>query len=141
MIARRSSASSSASRSISACGCGSLDRGVQRQRRQRPAAFQPMRRSRVIDQNAAHQLRGDPEKVRPILPLHVPLVDQLEVGLVHERGALERVIGALAREIPAGNRPELPVDERHQPFERLRAAILPLDQQLGDLRRSGHGEG
>jgi hypothetical protein len=58
--------------------------------------------ARVIDQKAAHHPRPDGDEVGPALPARAGLVDQLEVGLVHERGGLEGVSGALAAHIGAG---------------------------------------
>ena len=49
-------------------------------------------RARVIDQGAAHHVRGDGEEVRAVLPLHAALIDQLEVHVVHQDRALQGVL-------------------------------------------------
>jgi len=52
--------------------------------------------ARVIDQDASHHLGCDPEKVCPALPIYRTLLDQLQIGLMHQRGWLQRVVAALA---------------------------------------------
>jgi len=101
---------------------------------------------RIVQENPAHQPRGDREKVRAVAPVDAPLIDELHIRLVDERGGLKHVIAPLAREMPRRDDAQLVVDERHQPVERLAVASLPLLQQLGNLRRrrggfgiSGHG--
>ena len=39
----------------------------------------------MIDEQPPHHVRRDGEEVRAVLPPHAALVDQLQVGLVHER--------------------------------------------------------
>ena len=88
--------------------------------------------ARVVHQDAPHHLRRDAEEVRAVLPLDAPLADQLEVRLVDERRALQRVADRFSRQVPSRNRAQLLVDERHQLIERLLAAVLPGDQQPRD---------
>ena len=54
--------------------------------------------ARVIDQNPAHELRGDSEEVASVLPPHV-LSNQAKVSLMHEGGGLKYVVGPLALQI------------------------------------------
>ena len=51
--------------------------------------------ARVVDEDASHQLRGDAEKMRAVLPAYVTLIDQLHERFVDERGRLERVLRPL----------------------------------------------
>lgn len=51
--------------------------------------------ARMVDQNAAHDLRSDAKEVGSILPLDV-LIDKLQIGLIHQRGCLQGVVFALA---------------------------------------------
>jgi hypothetical protein len=37
----------------------------------------------VIDEDPAHQLSGDREEVRSILPLRLPLIHELQVKLIY----------------------------------------------------------
>jgi hypothetical protein len=61
----------------------------------------------VIDQDAAHHARGKPEELRAISPVGGPLVDQPEVGLVHEGRRLESMVRALAGQEMPGEAAEL----------------------------------
>jgi hypothetical protein len=38
----------------------------------------------VVDENPAHQVRGDPKEVRTVLPVDVSLARPLQVGLADE---------------------------------------------------------
>lgn len=51
---------------------------------------------RVIDQDAAHDMRGNRKKVGAVLPVHPALIDELQVGLVHERGGGQGMVGTFA---------------------------------------------
>src|SRR5918993_2740058 len=55
--------------------------------------------ARVIDEDAAHHLRRDAEEVRPVLPLHLRLIDEPQVGFVDERGRLQGVALSLAAQV------------------------------------------
>ena len=57
---------------------------------------------------------------------------QADVGLVHERRRLQRVIAALAPQIGGGPLAKLLVDERHQILARLQIASPPCLEQLTD---------
>jgi hypothetical protein len=46
------------------------------------------RRSGVIDESAPQQARRHAKEVRSVTPFDMPLIDQANVGLVHERGWL-----------------------------------------------------
>ena len=58
------------------------------------AAFVTLMRAGVVNQDAAHGLRGDSEEVGFALPVDPGLVDQFHVGFVDEGGGLERVVVA-----------------------------------------------
>ena len=68
----------------------------------------------VIDQDAAHQLGRHREEVRTVLPHGAPLIDETEIGLVHEGRRLQRVVRALAPKAQGGAPPQLAVDGGHQ---------------------------
>jgi hypothetical protein len=42
-------------------------------------------RSAVIDRKTAHDAGSNREEVCPVLPLHLALIDQFEIGLVDQR--------------------------------------------------------
>src|SRR5688572_30690537 len=68
----------------------------------------------IVQQDAPHDLRGDSEKVSAILPADVPLIHQLEIGFVDERGGLKGMAGPLAAELAAGDALQLVVNQRGQ---------------------------
>ena len=69
----------------------------------------------MVDENAAHGLRGHTEEVGSVLPRNPTLIHEPQVGLVDQCRSLERVIGALSSQVAAGEAPQLRVDEGHQP--------------------------
>ena len=89
--------------------------------------------ARVIHENPAHRLGGDPEKMGPVLPADRTLIDQPDKGLVDERRRLQGVVGALAPQV-AGRQPaQLGVDLRQEPVERVLPPIAPILQQPCDF--------
>ena len=72
-----------------------------------------------------HHLRRQTKKVRPVLPIHTGLLDQPEIGLMHQGRCLQRVIGPLAVQKSVGLAPEFIVDNRHKPFSRFAVAAAP----------------
>jgi hypothetical protein len=91
----------------------------------------------VVDEDAAHDLRGDGVEVRAALPpgLRAVLPGEPQVRLVDERRRLERVARPLAAHLPARDAAQLGVDERGQPVERRGVAPAPVREQLRDLLR------
>ena len=70
---------------------------------------------RVIDEDLAHDPRGDAEEVRAVLPLNPGLVHEPEERFAHKRRRLERVSGPLAAHQTAGEPSELRVERLGQP--------------------------
>jgi hypothetical protein len=68
----------------------------------------------VIDQNATHHLRRDPEEMRAVFPVDTALRDQPKVRLVHDVGRLERVARALLAQVRRRELPEFAVHDHHQ---------------------------
>ena len=58
---------------------------------------------------------------------------QPDEGLVHQRRALQRVIAAFARHLPAGKAPHVVVDHGPERLERGLVAIGPGLQETGDF--------
>ena len=51
----------------------------------------------MIDEDPPHHHRGHANELGAVLPVvHLPLVDQPEIRLVHERGGLQGVVEPLA---------------------------------------------
>ena len=87
------------------------------------AAFLGGMRPRVIDEDPAHDLRGNAKKVRPIAPPYFTLIDQAQVGFVDERGGLQRVSNRLVSKIARGEAAEFAVHERQQLLDCLTIAF------------------
>ena len=92
--------------------------------------------ARVIYQQAAHDFSHCAEKVRAVLPVHLPLIHQLQINLVDQRRRLQRVIGALVFQAARRQPPQFIIDDGHQFIQRRRLAALPGKQELGDVVRS-----
>jgi hypothetical protein len=80
----------------------------------------------VVDEDAAHDLRGDGEELRAVLPGDVLPVNQPQVSLVDERRGLQGLGVALVLEVRGGQPPQLVVDQ----FEQLRGR-LPIARAHG----------
>jgi hypothetical protein len=89
----------------------------------------------VIDEDAAHDVRGDAKKVRPILPVNLPLVDEPDEHFVHEGRRLQCVVGPLASKLTGGHASELCIHEGQQLVERGPVTAAPLAEQLRDVAR------
>ncbi len=68
----------------------------------------------MVDEDAPHHLRRDGKEVRAVLPRRALLIDEPQVGLVDQRGGLQRVAIALAPQPGRRALMQLPVDGRHQ---------------------------
>jgi hypothetical protein len=98
-------------------------------------------RSSRIDEYPPHRLSGDGHEVGPVLPVDRSDVDQTQVGLVHERRRLQRMVGTLPLHEPVGKTPKLAIEVRRQAVEGASIARAPGAEEQGDvgcLRRS-HG--
>jgi hypothetical protein len=92
----------------------------------------------MIDEDPAHQAGGEAEEVRTVLPPHAMLVDELQVRLVHEGRRGQRVVSALAVEVPSGDAPQLGVHRLQQAVARLLLPVTPGQEQRRDVDVVGH---
>ena len=69
---------------------------------------------RVIDQYAAHHLRGHSHEVCAVLPVDLFLIGQPQISLVDERRGLKGVILALSPEIASGDGSQFVIHNRYQ---------------------------
>ena len=92
----------------------------------------------VIHEDSPHGLPGDPEKVRPVLPSHAPLIDQLEIRLVDQRRGRQRVIGALPPQAAAGPPAQLLIHDFHQEVAGLLVTVVPADEKRRHVQGLGH---
>ena len=86
----------------------------QGQRHVTAAALLPPARDRVINQDAAHRLRGHRQVVRPVVPFDPIELAELEPRFVHERRRAQGVSGALVAQLASGDPAQLLVHERNQ---------------------------
>ena len=97
------------------------------------AAFSGLLPPGIIDEDLAHGSGRHAEEVRPVFPGRIGMVDELEVGFVHQRRGVERVVFALEIALLARQLVELVVDQRQQLLEGLAIAVAVVLQQLGNL--------
>ena len=76
---------------------------------------------------------GNAEEVRAALPLHLALIDELKVGIVHERCRLECVTRPFPTQMMVSEPAELAVDGVNQVVPRLLISLTPCDKQLRDV--------
>ena len=96
------------------------------------AAFGSPLGTRGVDENPPHDPRRHRKEVSSVLPLQLANVHQPKIRLVHERGRLERMAGALPSHVTAGEPTELVVDERRELIERRLVAAAPGAEQPGN---------
>jgi hypothetical protein len=61
------------------------------------------------------------------------LIDQLQVGLVDQRGGVEYGIATVPRELVVRDAAQVLVDQRHKPREGALVASAVRDEQIGDV--------
>ena len=93
----------------------------------------------MVDQDPSHNASRDAQELRPIPPVHPPLVHQPEVGLVYQGGRLQGVAGGFAAQAVGGEAVQLLVDDREHLIESPLVAVAPVQQPLGDSTLGGGG--
>ena len=68
----------------------------------------------MANEDVPHGLGGDRQEMGARLPLHAIDLDELEIGLVDERGRVERMAVPLEAELSAGDSPKLVVNQRDE---------------------------
>jgi hypothetical protein len=94
--------------------------------------------ARIIDENLAHQMSGDAEKMRAAFPVGMILRNQAHVGLVNQCGGLQRLRRAFVGEVMAGEPAQLVVYQRRQGLDGRLVAALPFEQKSGDFFEVWH---
>jgi hypothetical protein len=97
----------------------------------------------VIDEQAAHDARRNPEEVGATLTPDPVLPDEFEIRLVDERRRLERLRTMLPAQVVRSQPSQLVVDQRKQLVEGVTAAGAPFvkearDRQGGLWHQSHH---
>ena len=88
---------------------------------------------RMLHKDPAHEMRRDAEEVRAVLPLHLPLVDKLQVGIVDEGGRLQCVTGTFAAEIIVSQPTKLFIYSVHKLVSSVLIPRAPLDEPPCDV--------
>ena len=86
----------------------------------------------MVHQDLPHCAGGDGQEVRPV-PGHQTDRAELEVGLVHEGGGIERALAILPSQLPLREPPEIVVHEGDEPLERGALPLVRGPQQPRDL--------
>ena len=84
--------------------------------------------SRVIDQDAPHDLGGDREEMRVICPVHILLIDHTDVSFIYQGSGLKCVIFPLPAHVTAGEAVEFVVDQRIQLIQSGLVPFAPLSE-------------
>ena len=92
------------------------------------AALPGKARTRVINENPSHHARTDGEKMGAIGEYYRPGINEPHERFIHERGGLERVIGAFASHVTARHLVKLAMNERHQLMKGLIITFSPSNQ-------------
>src|SRR5688572_1358069 len=87
----------------------------------------------VINQNPAHHLSRDPEEVSAVLPVHLGLINQPQISLVHKRGGLQRVTGGFHSQVPVSHSAQFLIYSLNHVIERSSVSTVPGNQPGRDL--------
>ena len=91
----------------------------------------------VVNHDAPHQLRGRRNKVVPVLPERLRVIDQPQVGFVQDRGGLQGVTGTLPPHVMVGQPVQFGLHQRKQLLQRSLISSAPVTEQLGNLLSRG----
>ena len=91
--------------------------------------------ARIVHQNLAHEPRRYRQEVRAIVGIKGALIDQPQIGLVDQRGALQCVFRTLALQMMASDFAEFSIYEGNQSLEGSLIASLPQHEQFADSFR------
>jgi hypothetical protein len=90
------------------------------------AAFGALAGAGVIDQNAPDDLSAYSAKMCTIMPVGFLLIDETQIRLMHQIGALQGVARALPPELAVRQLAEFRIDKRRQLVNRRYFARVPL---------------
>ncbi len=89
--------------------------------------------ARVINQDPAHNARGDGEELLPIHPLGANLILQFQVCLMDQCGRRERVADRLGTKLLVGDAAELDIHQGKQAVPGFRCTALKHGERGFDL--------
>ncbi len=90
--------------------------------------------ARVIDQHSPHGLGRNGEEMPAARPLDVTLIDQPQIGLVHEGCRLQGVPLAFAAHVRPGQTVKFVLDRGQQGIEGGGVTVAPPPQEHSDIR-------
>ena len=77
------------------------------------------------------------KKVHPVLPVHLPHIDQANIRLVYESRWLEGMVAPFAQHAAARNQSQFSINDWHQTIECFAITARPGTQQVRNIRRTG----
>jgi hypothetical protein len=88
---------------------------------------------RLLDEDAAHRLRGGGEEVAPAVPSRIFGPYKSKIGFVHQRRGLERLAGCFTGKLLRGQTAQFGVDQREQLLCGPRIALLDGREDSGNV--------
>ena len=82
----------------------------------------------MIHQDLAHEPGRYGEELRPVLPVHLRLIHQLDIGLVYQRGCLQRMTTSLGTHVALRDAPQFAFQAGNQAVQTLPLAGSPAKQ-------------
>ena len=82
----------------------------------------------MIHQDVPHHVRGHAQKLRPVLPVHLRLVHQLQIGFVYQRGGLQGMAPPLHPHVAMGDAAQFAFHLRDQPVQTFAVSSPPAEQ-------------
>ena len=89
----------------------------------------------MVDEDPAHDLRGNCKEMGTVVPARAPLIDQVQEDFVNQRCGLQSMVRTFVAQLAAGDPAEFRVNERRKPIEGSLVAAAPLPQHLGHRSR------
>ena len=109
--------------------------GIECDLRRRGSAFEGVSSARMVDEDPSHDLRGDSEELRPVVPVHVALRIESQPRFMREPSRLQGMAVALAPQCQLCLPPQLIVHEWRNGVACLRISRAPRAQEIGDVFR------
>jgi hypothetical protein len=100
-----------------------------------PAPLERIFSSRVLDQDASHRLRSRRDEMAAVFPSIRRALQQPQVGVMNERGRLQRMSRVLLRHLRSRDSLKLVIHQR----QKLRGSVrIAVAHRLHQLRGLGH---
>src|SRR5690349_25149641 len=96
-----------------------------------PTALRRELLASIVNQDMPHHLGGHTEEVRTALPIHISLINQTNIGFVHQRGCLQYMAGSFATNVLVRQTMQFVVYEGSEFFEGCFVPVAPFTQEIG----------